>query len=473
MIQPTPPGPSVAILGGGFAGTMLAIRLLDSAAPGLRITVVERRAELGRGVAYSAPDPRHLVNGPSSMFSLHEEDEAHFTRWTLARVEDTGWRPPAEPGEGFAPRYTFGSYVAEELARARRDARGRVAFRHLRAEALGLRATPGGVEVATDAGPLPADVAVLATGVHPLPPALPGLAAHPRLARGPWDAEAIARLAATQGDVLLIGASLSMVDAVASLEGRGFSGRHLAISRRGHLIEARREREVVDDFLAEGPLPRTARELLASVIAARRRLRARGRDWQELPAAIKPWLEDLWAGASDAERRRFVRHLRALWDVTIHPAAPPSFAALAAARDAGRFDARAARLVGLRPEGEGLAADLRWRGGGTQTRVFAGVVDCRGHQEHDWRRMATPLARDLLASGHARPHGTGFGLDATRDGRLLDAAGAPQRGLRAIGHPLRGVAWESSSIPEQRAQATALAARLLAELQPATAAAAE
>ena len=87
--------------------------------------------------------------------------------------------------------------------------------------------------------------------------------------------------------------------------------------------------------------------------------------------------------------------------------------------------------------------------------------------------MATPLARDLLASGHARPHGAGFGLDATRDGRLIDAAGAPQRALRAIGHPLRGVAWESSSIPEQRAQATALAARLLAELQPATAAAAE
>ena len=64
-------------------------------------------------------------------------------------------------------------------------------------------------------------------------------------------------------------------------------------------------------------------------------------------------------------------------------------------------------------------------------------------------------------------------LDAWRQAQAFAAAGAPQRALRAIGHPLRGVAWESSSIPEQRAQATALAARLLAELQPATAAAAE
>ncbi len=465
--------PSVAIVGGGFAGALLAIRLLDAGAPGLQVTVIERRAELGRGVAYSTPDPVHLVNGPSSMFSLHEEDEDHFTRWTLARVADTGWRPPAEAGSGYAPRYAFGTYVAEELARAERRAQGRVAFRRLRAEAEAIRLVGGGAEIRAGAQTLRADVAVLATGVHALPPAASDLVGDPRLAQGPNDPEGLARLARAEGEILLIGASLSMVDAVASLEARGFSGRYLAVSRHGHLIEPRRERQGIEDFLGAGPLPRTARALLAQVIAARRRLLAAGGDWQELPEAIRPHLPALWAGASDAERLRFVRRLRALWDVTAHPAAPPSFAVLAAARAAGRFTARAARILALRAEGAGVAADLRARGGGTETRAFAGVVDCRGSQEHDWRRMTAPLARDLLAAGVVRPHGTGFGVDATPDGRVIDAAGLARPELRAIGHPLRGVAWESSSIPEQRAQASALAARLLAELQPGTVAAAE
>lgn len=467
-------GPSVAIIGGGFAGTLLAIRLLDAASPGVRVTVIEPRAELGRGVAYSTPDRAHLVNGPSSMFSLYEEDEAHFTRWTVAEAEANGWQPPAEAGDGYAPRHVFGSYVAGELARAR--ARG--GFRHRRAEARALRGAPGHVEidVADEGGlsTLRADVAVLATGVFPLAPVASDLLGHPRFARGSWDEPALKRIAAAGGETLLIGASLSMVDAVASLEARGFSGRYLAISRRGHLIEPRRERELVDDFLAQGPLPRTARDLLARAIAARRRLLAGGADWQALAAAIRPYLPALWADASDTERLRFTRHLRALWDVTIHPAAPPSFAAVAKARDANRFEARAARLVGLSAEkdGEGIVADFRGRGRReTERRRFAAVIDCRGHQEHDWRRVEAPLVRNLLASGIVRPHGTGFGIDATEDGRVIGANGAPRFEIRAIGHPLRGVTWESSSIPEQRAQATALSARLIAELGGAQAAA--
>lgn len=459
--------PSITIVGGGFAGAALALQLLRRAEGPLRLTVVEPRATLGRGVAYSTPDPVHLVNGPSSLFSLHEDDPDHFTRWTLAHATATGFTPPDDdPGQGFAPRRIFGRYVETELARAVAYAAGRVTFRHLRDEALEVRPAEGGAEVVTRGASLATGVVILATGVFPLRCPWP-VEGHPGFARGPWDGGALDRLAATNGDLLVVGTSLSMVDAVASLEARGFGGRILAVSRHGHLIEPRRDRDDFTDFLTGAPLPRTARTLLARVNVERRALLAAGDDWQKLVAALRPHLAALWEGADDAERLRFVRHLRSLWDVSLHVAAPPSFAAVAAALDAGRFTARAARLVALAPEGNRIEAELRRRGArGTEVRVFDGVIDCRGHQEHDWRRVETPLVKSLLAAGTVRPHGTGFGIDATPDGRVVGSDGRARDWLRAIGHPLRGVAWESSSIPEQRAQAAALAERLLAEAKP-------
>lgn len=465
MIQQSFSGPSVVIVGGGFAGASLAIHLLDGATAPFRLTIIEQRAALGRGLAYSTTDPVHLVNGPASIFSLYEDDPSHFTRWTVARAGETGWAPPtADPGEGFAPRSVYGAYVQTELARAVDAARGRVAFRHLRADALDVRIGGAGAEVVTSAGAVTADVVVLATGVFPLAGAA-ALAEHSALVRDPWDAAGLDRLVGGRGTILLIGASLSMVDAVASLEARGYRGRYLAVSRRGHLIEARRTPEPVRDFLAEGPLPRSARALLARVIRERRAILAAGGDWQALPPAIRPHLAALWAGASDVERRRFARHLRALWDVTLHRAAPDSFAALNAARSGGRFRALAGRIGRVKAERNAVAVEIRWRGTELTDRpVFDGVIDCRGHQEHDWRRIDAPLVRNLLASGAVRPHATGFGIDATGDGRVIGADGAARPELRALGHPLRGVAWESSSIPEQREQATALGARLLGEL---------
>ena len=458
--------PSILIIGGGFAGAALAVQLLQRAGGPLALTMVEPRAGLGRGVAYSTPDPVQLVNGPSSMFSLHEDDPDHFTRWTVARADAIGWTPPADAGAGFAPRHAFGSYVAQELAREMAAAAGRVDFRHLRDEAVALRSLPGArAEVRTrDGTRLAADIVVLATGVFPLA-ALDGLDDHPAYVRGAGDGTALTAVAAEARDILLIGTSLSMVDAVASLASRGYRGRLLAVSRHGHLIEPRRAGDDAEDFLGNAPLPHTARALLARVIAERRRLLAAGEDWQQLVAALRPHVPELWSGADTAERRRFVRHLRSLWDVSLHVAAPPGFAAVTAARTEGRFSARAARVLALHPEGRRIEAELRRRGEtGSEIRVFDAVIDCRGHQQHDWRKVQAPLVQDLLATGTVQPHATGFGIDATRDGRVISATGRVQPWLRAIGHPLRGVAWESSSIPEQRAQAVELAGHLLGDL---------
>ena len=69
----------VAIVGGGFSGTLLAVNLLRHDGP--RATLIERREHTARGVAYSAAHPDHLLNVRAENMSALPDDPEHFVRW--------------------------------------------------------------------------------------------------------------------------------------------------------------------------------------------------------------------------------------------------------------------------------------------------------------------------------------------------------------------------------------------------------
>src|SRR5690606_14974292 len=58
--SPAQSTPAVAIVGGGASGALLAAQLLRQDHPaGARVILIERRFEVGRGVAYSTTHPDH------------------------------------------------------------------------------------------------------------------------------------------------------------------------------------------------------------------------------------------------------------------------------------------------------------------------------------------------------------------------------------------------------------------------------
>ena len=83
-----------------------------------------------------------------------------------------------------------------------------------------------------DGTALPADVVVLATGIAPRlsPSALPD---DPRVLDA-WDECAVASLP-REGRILVLGAGLTALDVVATLDARGFRGDATILSRRGLL----------------------------------------------------------------------------------------------------------------------------------------------------------------------------------------------------------------------------------------------
>ncbi len=462
--------PCVTILGGGYAGAATAIKLLDAATRPLRIVIVEPRGELGRGAAYSTREAGHLMNGPAKLFSLYPERPEHFAQFLARFAAEWNWRDPLAPDflNAFAPRAVFGDYVRAELARAVSRAAPLVSLEHVAAEATDLRRRGGRVELGLSSGhALIADHVVLAVGAVPSRPDIPidpAVAASPRYIADPWTLEAFERIPRT-GRVLLLGTGLTMLDALVTLERRGFAGRYTAISRRGLLVHPRREVVPLRDFLAEAPLPTTARGLLR---AARQELSrtTHGRpDWQSLVMAIRPHVPALWQRASEAERARFVRHLRPIWETSLHRAPPRSAQLLERGRAEGWFAHRAARIVALEPAADGrIAARVRGRGrADNETLIVDAVVNCTG-VAHDWSRAQSPLMASLLATGAVRPGPLAFGIDADWQHAAIGRDGLPAPDLSAIGHPLRGVRWESSTLVELLQQAIQLGNRLTGQL---------
>lgn len=165
---PVPVPPTILIVGGGFAGAVLTLRLLEQNRP-LRIVIADPRPEIGRGLAYSTAETVHLVNGPASHFSVYPDAPDHLANWVHAHGTDGDWTPPeGDLTDTFIPRRVFGTYVAQELDRAIRAAQGRATVEHLRDSMNALTRESGEWVARTEGGQrTAADQVVLATGVFP------------------------------------------------------------------------------------------------------------------------------------------------------------------------------------------------------------------------------------------------------------------------------------------------------------------
>ncbi|MFJ2489989.1 FAD/NAD(P)-binding protein [Pseudomonas iridis] len=454
------------IIGGGLSGTMLAVQLLRR--PGQRrILVIEPRAELGRGEAYSAVELGHTLNGNAARMSVDPDNPDDLTQWLAEHIASGGWPESAEQqvpvSELFPPRGLFGVYVQQRLAEAREDgAQQGSTVEHILAEAVDLQIDTDSVQLTLDNDQqLHGAYAVLATGMFPAARTpqtqSSGLNA---AALDPWNVATMRQLDA-QSSVLIIGSGLTMVDAVVSLEQAGHRGPIEVFSRHGLLPHVRRQPPGWPDFLAEDHGIRSPRQLLRELRRHCRDAIAQGIDWQAPLDTVRAHIGRLWSQATDVQRRQFVRHVRPWWESHHHRSPPLSAQLVERLHSEGRLRIHAASFKGLEPCAEGgVSIRIRPRGEAQTCVVHGAALINSSGIEYDWRRVARPLPQQLLARGLVQPGPLALGIAAAPDGAVVDEHGQAASRLFAMGPPLRGMWWESTAVTDVALQAKALAARL-------------
>jgi uncharacterized NAD(P)/FAD-binding protein YdhS len=429
----------VAIVGGGFSGTILAAQL---ARRGIRSVLIDGSGRMGRGVAYSTAEPAHLLNVRAEGMSAWAGEGDHFA----SRFEGEGG-----DRRGFAERRMFGRYLGDILDEAvisgNTELVHQAAVRASRA-GDGWRIELDGGEV-IEAGAL-----ALAVG-NQEPESLSafGAAGH-RFIRNPWgdDARAaVAELVESGERALLVGTGLTMVDLVLSLESAGHRGKIVALSRRGLIPRSHAD---VD------PAPVEREELPeGDLIGLLRWLRKRGGEvgWRAAIDSLRPHSQALWQSLGGEDQRRFLRHARPWWDVHRHRIAPEVARKLHDMIGEARLEILAGRIISARDTGEALEVDFRRRGASQpQTAAFAYAFNCTGPL-HSIARSRDPLLRSLFDTGQIRPDELGIGLDVDDRSRAGERAWA-------LGPLTKGRYWEIIAVPDIREQAAAVADDIEQEL---------
>jgi uncharacterized NAD(P)/FAD-binding protein YdhS len=451
---------TIAIVGAGFCGTVLAANLLRRPPSNATdIVLIERGTAMGRGMAYADREFPYLLNVPAARLSADSADPLQFLRFAQRREPDTD-------GEAFLPRALYGEYLQEALLRAESDAPAHV--RLLRVFGEVRRIVPHGAGDAwaaefADREPIAADRVILALG-NPPPAPLPWVApirGHPAYRGDPWDLPKTLR---DGHSVLIVGNGLTMADAVSALSQEAMYTPALhTISRRGLLPQpqtAFRATAMRGDGAELLACAGSVRRVLMTAREMAREVENRGGDWREVVTFIRHLAPALWRRLPPIEQRRFVRHLQAHWDTHRHRLPPQLAARIASLRQSGRLRVNAGRIDSVMPAGEQLRVSWQRRGGGASCLTADLIVNATG-PDYALERSTDPLLMSLRAAGLVSVDTLKLGLRTARFGACVDSQGRTSDRLFYLGPMLRADHWEATAAPELRNHAEQLAAHLI------------
>lgn len=454
----------IAIVGGGASGALTAAQIGLQATVPCRVVLFDPGDRLGQGLAYGTRNLVHLLNVPAGKISALPDDPGHFLDWINrpGNVASLLRQGAVAPGD-FVPRAIYGCYLAALVEEVYSHPACLATLDVRPSRVVDFIPTGEGGTIVTGDGDTE-DVAHVVLALGNLPPRDPLPGRHPffrseRYVPLVWKPGAM-ETTDPDGDVLLVGSGLTAVDVILALEAAGHRGHYVVTSRGGRWPQPHRAGPPHPDFLADRALPETIRDLTRIV---RAEVRAAGAEnWRGVLDAIRPHTAALWRNLPLDERRRFLRHVRPFWESHRHRMPPSAWTTLERLRVDGRLELAPGRLRDFEEDADGVTAWLDPKSGGPRRALrVARVFNCIGPESNFRQHFNDPLLINLLARGVLHPDPLFLGLEATEQLEPITARGHAFEQISLIGPPLRGELWETTAIPEIRAQAALVAERAL------------
>lgn len=449
----------ITIIGGGFTGASLAVQLVRASREPLDITIVEPRDSLGAGLAHSADDPDHRLNGPTFVHYLDPMDPLAFDRWVDERGlirDDPGARVPG--GQLFVRRRAFGEFVADVVRVHAKWPTGST-IRHVRDLAVGLTERGGTYIVRTESGQhRSSDMVLVATGnaLPRLPAEFRQLAeSNPRVIAVPTDLQRVRGIPKT-ARVLLLGSGLTAMDILSTLVRSGHEGPITSISRKGLRPASQRPpppgatvatkfnlAERIDapvaPFLRKAGDPPTVRKLMRALRDRIREVEAGGDVWYTPYDDVRETFWRVWSTLPLEEKRRYLKRLRPIFDAYRFRTPPQNEALVRAAENAGAITFLTTRVHQAQSTKHGvIRVSMRDKNELTdRLREFDAVINCTGLDAAAGAKD-NPFLKSLVQEGVLCIDPTGVGFSADDHCRAIRSDGQAQERLRVVGPPTLG-----------------------------------
>ncbi len=445
------------------------------------IHLVERDAELGRGLAFGTDQPGHLLNTESRLMGLYDHEPEHFRAWLTARRAAEG--APLDPdGVAYPARREYRAYMQDVLAEAIAQARAIGLAVHVHhGEVVAIDGDHDCAIVhMSDGSTFESNVTLLTIGT-PQPDRFGDLDGAPGYFDSPYPSQRLIDGIDRDDRVVVLGSGLSAIDSVMTLLDVGHDGPIHLISKEGMLprveipaVETGYERRhftlagvhrlirergaafsVVDlfrlfrreaeaavggpiDWRAEDRFGGDAHAALTRDIAA---AEAGDEPFQRILTAARHESTTMWNLLRAADQRRFGAWLGP------HFAAArfvmPMVNARRMADAMARGQLRVRGLVADTERAEGSEGFVVRFGNGDM--LAAPVVVNATGQATTLAEMKETLVRDLLDRGWLQPHPIGGALAHRATCRIIsDDRDAPR--LYAVGQLLNGELRDTNAV---------------------------
>ncbi|NTG04874.1 hypothetical protein G6L08_34240 [Agrobacterium rhizogenes] len=396
----------VAIVGRGFTGIMTAIALFKGIERPFHLVMFDPRPRIDIGEAVSQFSSTVLTSRVRDL-SVEPGIPDDFREW-LETDEGHHSQPVSDgmslddsfvPGEKFRP-YVYDRF-SEGLAR-----RPDVVVQFLSESVTSIDRHPqGGLSVVFGARQQKQfDAVFLATGY--------GI-------RDPSN-EAAAR--SVGRNVIIIGGGIQAVDKALTLLKEGKVSHVDLISESGFLPQSH-TRVAVGSLFTDQPIPRTLRGAFRFLRQAAMRADADGLGWQGIMNGFRSHARELWEGLAPEERRRFKRHVQAIYESHRNRLPPEHYRTLHDAIESGAITVRKGRVERIATNGVLLSTSV-----GLEVLPGDSTIDCRFRPSG----IDSPLIGSLFSSGLAESDELGVGVIVDGCGQTRNAK-TNCRGLFAMG----------------------------------------
>ena len=438
--------PAVGIIGGGISGTFIVLNLLKQARQPLHVIWFDAHNRFCKGLAYSTQQETHLLNVRAGNMSAFPDEPNHFVMW-LAKYH------PEYTALDFVPRKLFGAYVTHTY-HALKETNKHLVITCKAEEVRSIDRTDNTYRIhAKGTDEVHKIVLALGNFLPANPPSYSAVFTQSKhYFRDAFQAEVIPQALAVKS-VTIIGAGLTMLDIVVSLEALHYKGNITIISPHGYLPQAHAEIPETPFAFLDPEHTYTLAELYSLVKHQLRLALQSGLNPQRVIDGMRPHLQGLWLNFTFEEKKRFLRHLRHKWGVARHRAPLSGTRTIKRMLETQQLTVIKGRIFNIETEREEFI--IHYSGAGKTAESFKTevIINCTG-PEPDITKTESVLLKQLIISGLIRSDELKYGIRALRTGRINE-------NMYTIGPPLKGLLWESTAVPEIRLQAKELASEII------------
>ena len=453
---------NIAIIGAGFCGILTAIHLLQADGPPMHLHIINKGSTFGRGVAYDPHTSGLLLNVPNKGMSAFPDMPDHFLNWLINKTPAVAIDKEKLASE-FSPRKLYGEYLDELWKNTLKSTRdNKISIYNNKA--VNVIEEGKQLRISLDShSDLLADTVILATG-NEQPDFVSGLNSalknSSRYFADPWKNDCIENLS-DEGDVLIIGNSLTMVDAVIGLAGDAFKGTINTISPHGYRLKPWRETKTpytVPASIAGHDMQLL--QLLQTFNKHRKIADSLNQSIYPLVDSLRPKIQSLWLSFDRREKQQFIENLSSFWDRIRHRLPTQMHDIIEEMRAADQLITHSGYIVSAIESGDKIDVTLNCGGWQKHLKVQR-IINCSGPQTNI-THSGNELLKNMAKSGMISPGPFDLGINAhPEDCSVIPATGIKFSNLFVIGSNLKGMLWESTAVPELRLQAQRLAKRIL------------